>query len=299
MTHFTALNALSIDVEEHFQVTAFDDVISRDEWPHLPSRVVANTRRILDLLDEFSTHATFFVLGWVADRHPAVVREIADRGHEIASHGYWHRLVYRQSPDQFRDDVSRSLEAIDKAVPGARVLGYRAPTFSITDASRWAWPILTQLGFQYDSSVFPTSLHDRYGMSGAEPFAHTVSPGLSEFPLSVYRRLGVNFPVAGGGYFRLYPLWLTRHAIAAINAKGHPANVYLHPWEFDPEQPRVRGLRRSARFRHYVNLHKTENRLRSLLARFPFGTMQRAFASHLQLDDPPRTADRPIIASHV
>ena len=299
MKHSMVLNALSIDVEEHFQVTAFDALISRDEWPNLPTRVIASTRRILDLLDEFSTHATFFVLGWVADRHPALVREIADRGHEIASHGYWHRLVYRQTPDEFREDVARSREAIDRACPGVRVLGYRAPTFSITDASRWAWPILTELGFQYDSSVFPTSLHDRYGISRAERFAHAVTPGLWEFPLSVYRRLGISLPVAGGGYFRLYPLWLTRRAIASINAQPQPANVYLHPWEFDPDQPRVRGLRASARFRHYVNLHKTENRLRSLLTHFRFGTMQRAFASHLSPGNPTPTADRPPIASHV
>jgi polysaccharide deacetylase family protein (PEP-CTERM system associated) len=291
------LNALSIDVEEHFQVTAFDHVVSRDQWPDIPSRVAANTRRILELLDEFSTHATFFVLGWVADRHPTLVREIADRGHEIASHGYWHRLVYRQTPGEFREDVSQSREAIERACPGVSVEGYRAPTFSITDASRWAWSILTELGFRYDSSVFPTSLHDRYGISSADRFAHTVVPGLVECPLSVYRRCGVNLPVAGGGYFRLYPLWLTRHAIASINASGQPANVYLHPWEFDPWQPRVPGLRRSTRFRHYVNLHKTEPRLRSLLSRFSFGPMRRAFASHMT-DTSAKAADRTKTVTH-
>jgi polysaccharide deacetylase family protein (PEP-CTERM system associated) len=298
MTAHTVTNALSIDVEEHFQVTAFDGLIDRDQWPHFPSRVVQNTRRILNLLDEFAAKATFFVLGWVAERNPGLVREIADRGHEIASHGYWHRLVYQQTPEEFRDDVARSLAAINRACPDTPVLGYRAPTFSITEASRWAWPILTELGFQYDSSVFPTSLHDRYGIRAAPRYAHKVAPGLWEFPLSVVRRLGKNWPVAGGGYFRLYPLWLTRRAITSINAQGHPAIVYLHPWEFDPQQPRMSGLRATTRLRHYLNLHKTENRLRSLLARFRFGTMQCAFAASLAQFARTKNTCRTQVGSH-
>lgn len=274
------LNSLSIDVEEHFQVSGFERVLARDAWQAQPSRVVQNTRRILQLLDEFSVKATFFVLGWVADREPALVREIADAGHDIASHGYWHRLVYSQSPEQFRDDVAHSIDVIERAC-GERPTGYRAPSFSITDRSRWAWPILAELGFEYDSSVFPTNLHDRYGIREADTRPHEVAANLWELPLSVLRVGRWNVPVAGGGYFRLYPYWITKSAIRRLNKSGAPANVYLHPWEFDPDQPRVPGVPRSAAFRHYVNLDQTESRLRRLLREFPFGTMRRAYADVL------------------
>jgi polysaccharide deacetylase family protein (PEP-CTERM system associated) len=274
------LNSLSIDVEEHFQVSGFEHVIDRNDWEAFPSRVADNTRRILRLLDQCSVKATFFILGWVADRHPALVREIADAGHDIASHGYWHRLVYSQSPDEFREDVARSIEAIERAC-GTRPDGYRAPSFSITDQSRWAWPILADLGFRYDSSVFPTNLHDRYGMNGAQREPHEISPGLWEIPLSVVRVAGLNIPVAGGGYFRLYPYWITRAAIRRLNSAGLRANMYLHPWEFDPDQPRVNGLALGPAFRHYVNLSRTESRLRKLLGESMFGTMRQAHTDRL------------------
>lgn len=274
------LNSISIDVEEHFQVSGFERVIARDDWDKHPSRVVENTRRILRLLDECSAKATFFVLGWVAQREPDLVREIADAGHDIASHGYWHRLIYTQTPDEFRDDVARSIEVIERAC-GVRAVGYRAPSFSITDKSRWAWSVLAELGMEYDSSVFPTNLHDRYGIGEANPRPHEVVENLWEIPMSVMRIGKWNVPVAGGGYFRLYPLWLTRSAIRRLNADATPANVYLHPWEFDPEQPRIGGVSRGSAFRHYVNLGRTESRLRRLLKEFSFGTMRSAFADSL------------------
>jgi polysaccharide deacetylase family protein (PEP-CTERM system associated) len=274
------LNSISIDVEEHFQVSGFEHAIDRNDWESFPSRVADNTRRILSLLDRFSVKATFFILGWVADRHPALVREIADAGHDIASHGYWHRLVYSQKPDEFREDVARSIEAIERAC-GKIPDGYRAPSFSITNQSRWAWPILAELGIRYDSSVFPTNLHDRYGMSDVKREPHEISPGLWEIPLSVVRVAGLSIPVAGGGYFRLYPYWITRAAIRRLNAAGLRANLYLHPWEFDPDQPRMNGLGFGASFRHYVNLRHTESRLRKLLQESPFGTMRQAYADLL------------------
>lgn len=276
------LNALTIDVEEHFQVHAFEKVISRADWDGYPSRVAANTRRILRLLADQGVRATFFVLGWVADRQPELVREIAAAGHEIGTHGYWHELIYRQTADEFAADLHRSMQAIDRAARGVRLAGYRAPAFSITRQSLWALDILRQHGLQYDSSIFPLAAHDRYGIGDADRFANQVRDGLWEFPVSTVRLGKQNWPVAGGGYFRLFPLWITRQAVRRINAEGRPAVVYLHPWEFDPDQPRVARAPRLSRFRHYVNLGKTESRLRALLQEFQFGTMREAFAAQLE-----------------
>lgn len=276
------LNALSFDVEEFFHVQGFADVIAPSTWDTYPSRVVDSTRRILRLLRDFDVRATFFILGWVAERQPDLVREIADGGHEIASHGYGHQLVYRQSPDEFAADVGRSLEVIAAACPAAKVRGYRAPSFSIVKGSQWALDVLLAAGMKYDSSVFPIAGHDRYGIPNASRRAHAVREGLLEVPLSTVRLAGRNWPVAGGGYFRLLPLWLTRRAIRRINHEGHPAVVYLHPWEFDPDQPRVTSARRLSRFRHYVSLAKTESRLRRLLEEFSFAPIEAAFAHALQ-----------------
>jgi polysaccharide deacetylase family protein (PEP-CTERM system associated) len=273
-------NALSIDVEEHFQVHNFEGVVRRAEWDRYPSRVVENTRRILRLLAEREVRATFFVLGWVADRQPHLVREIRDGGHEIATHGYWHELIYRQTPKEFAADIGQSLDAIEQAC-GVRPTGYRAPSFSITSESLWAMDILRDFGIQFDSSIFPPVAHDRYGLRGASRFAHRLPNGIWEFPASTVRMGRRNWPVAGGGYFRLYPLYATRCAIRRLNANGHPAVVYLHPWEFDPEQPRVRGVSRLSRFRHYVNLDRTEGRLRHLLKEFDFGAITDAFGARL------------------
>lgn len=278
----TIPNALTIDVEEHFQVHAFETVIGRSAWERYPSRVVANTRRILRLLSEYSVHATFFVLGWVADRYPDLVKEVAMSGHEIATHGYWHELVYRQTPDEFAADLCHSLEAIGRAVGGLRLVGYRAPAFSITKQSLWALAILRDHGISYDSSIFPLAAHDRYGISNANRFANKMDSGLWEFPVSTVRLGKQNWPVAGGGYFRLFPLWITSHAIRHLNAQKHPAVVYLHPWEFDPDQPHVPGAPLLSRFRHYVNIAKTESRLRALLSEFKFAPVREVFVRHLE-----------------
>jgi polysaccharide deacetylase family protein (PEP-CTERM system associated) len=275
------LNALTIDVEEHFQVHAFETMIDRADWDSYPSRVGDNTRRILRLLAKHDVRATFFVLGWVADRHPDLVREIAAGGHEIGTHGYWHELIYRQTPAEFAADLNLSLQTIERASTGVQLAGYRAPAFSVTRQSLWALDILGEYGIKYDSSIFPLAAHDRYGINNADRFANKVQDSLWEFPVSTVRLGKHNLPVAGGGYFRLSPLWITRQAIRHINAEGHPAVVYLHPWEFDPDQPRISNAPLLSRFRHYVNLEKTESRLGALLEEFQFGTMCEAFADHL------------------
>lgn len=271
------MNALTIDVEDYFQVHAFETAISRSAWEQYPTRVVQNTHRILNLLASCNVRATFFILGWVADAHPELVREIASGGHEIAAHGYWHELIYRQSPQEFEADLRKSLDAIRRAVPGP-VWGYRAPAFSITSKSIWALDILKQNGMRYDSSIFPLAAHDRYGIPNAQRFAHRTDSGLWEFPVSTVRLGRWNLPVAGGGYFRLYPAWITRWAIRRLNAGGQPAIIYLHPWEFDPEQPRIQNVSALSKFRHYVNLSHTEKRLRNLLQEFQFGPMREVFA---------------------
>jgi polysaccharide deacetylase family protein (PEP-CTERM system associated) len=282
------LNALTIDVEEHFQVQAFETVVDRSAWDLYPSRVVANTHRILRLLAEHGVCATFFVLGWIADRHPDLVREIAASGHEIATHGYWHELVYRQTPHEFAADLSQSLDAIGRACNGfngsngLQPAGYRAPSFSITNQSLWALDIVGDHGISYDSSIFPLAAHDRYGIHNANRFANKMRAGLWEFPVSTIRLGKQNWPVAGGGYFRLLPLRITRMAIRQLNVQGHPAVIYLHPWELDPNQPGIRGAPLLSRFRHYVNLSKTESRLRVLLNEFALAPMREAFASQLE-----------------
>jgi polysaccharide deacetylase family protein (PEP-CTERM system associated) len=276
------LNALTIDVEEHFQVHAFETVIDRSTWDRQSSRVVANTHRILRLLAEYNVRATFFVLGWVADRYPDLVKKIAASGHEIATHGYWHELVYRQTPEEFAADLSRSLDAIGRAYNGLQPAGYRAPAFSITEQSLWALDVLRDHNIIYDSSIFPLVAHDRYGISNASRFANKMRRDLWEFPVSTVRLGKQNWPVAGGGYFRLFPLWVTRQAIRHLNKQGHPAVIYLHPWEFDPDQPRIRDAPLLSRFRHYVNIDKTESRLRALLNEFEFAPVCDVFASLLE-----------------
>ena len=263
---------LTVDVEDYFQVEAFADVISRDSWEGWPSRVVANTHRTLDLLDEHNTRATFFILGWVAKRFPGLVREILARGHELACHSFWHRLVYNISPDEFRKDLREARDAIEQA-GGVRTLGYRAPSWSITEKSIWALDILGEEGFVYDSSIFPV-LHDIYGIPGAERFPYTltseVGRELAEFPPATLRWWGTNFPAAGGGWLRILPLWFTQLAMRRMAAEdGRAILVYFHPWELDSEQPRISGSRK-ARFRHYTNLSGFEKRLRALLSTYTF-----------------------------
>jgi polysaccharide deacetylase family protein (PEP-CTERM system associated) len=268
------LNAMTIDVEDYFHVSVFDGVVPRRLWESLESRVCGNTERLLTILDEYGVKGTFFVLGWVAERHPGLVARIAAAGHEIASHGYGHRLVYDQIPKAFREDVRRAKDLLE-AASGRPVLGYRAPSYSITPRSLWALDILIEEGYRYDSSIFPIR-HDRYGIPLSPRHAYLLERtvgSIVETPASTTRVGFLNLPVAGGGYFRILPYEWTRWGIERVNRReGRPAIFYLHPWEIDPDQPRLKaGL--LSRFRHYRNLHKTEDRLRQLLTQFTFGPL--------------------------
>jgi polysaccharide deacetylase family protein (PEP-CTERM system associated) len=270
------VNAMTIDVEDYFQVSAFEDVVPPSQWDQLESRVSRNTDRLLQIFSEHSVTATFFVLGWVADRYPALVARIAAAGHEVASHGYAHRLIYNQTPAEFREDVRRAKAVIEDA-GGQRVRGYRAPSYSITTRSLWALDVLLDEGHEYDSSIFPIR-HDRYGIPRSPRHPYALSGGggsLLEAPGSTVRVGPLNLPVAGGGYFRILPYHWTQWGIARLNRRERrPAIFYLHPWEIDPDQPRLAAGRLS-RFRHYRNLHETEARLRRLLSQFRFGPLGR------------------------
>jgi polysaccharide deacetylase family protein (PEP-CTERM system associated) len=269
-------NALTIDVEDYFHVSAFANEIEPSSWGQYEPRIEANTHRLLDIFDSQNCKATFFVLGWVAERFPQLVREIGETGHEVACHGYTHQLIYDQTPKTFQRDTLHAKALLEDVVQ-MPVQGYRAASFSITNQSKWALDILAEAGFRYDSSVFPTR-HDRYGLPGAGVFPHRITtPGgqaLIEFPLSTVQLFGYRLPVAGGGYFRLYPYVVTRTAFRRINHKDQqPFVFYLHPWEIDPDQPRLNGSVLS-RFRHYNNLQRCEGRLVRLLHDFQFGTVQ-------------------------
>ncbi len=265
------LNGLSFDIEDWFQVENLKGAIAADSWDSCDLRVVENTRRILRILEENSTKATFFILGWVAERCGGLVEEIAAAGHEIASHGYGHELIYKQDEFEFARDLERSKKIIE-TITGQPVQGYRAPSFSLTPETGWALDILRDLGFRYDSSLFPTSFHDRYGFAGASRFPFRFENGLLELPLSTVKVGRYNFPAAGGGYFRLFPYVFFRQLARSVNREGKPIIFYLHPWELDPGQPRL-PIRRDYRFRHYVNLDRTEGRLARLLDEFSFESL--------------------------
>ena len=275
-----APNALTIDVEDYFHVAALAPSIHRDSWDSRESRVVRNTRRLLDIFGQFDIRATFFVLGWVAERYPQLVKDIAASGHEIACHGYSHSLVYEQTPEIFHEETRRSKNLLEE-ITGSAVIGYRAASYSIVRETLWALDILVELGFTYDSSIFPVR-HDRYGIPDAARIPHRlVTPNrkdIVEWPLSTANVFGYRLPVAGGGYFRLLPYWLTHWGLASINRnEQRPFIFYLHPWEIDPEQPRVSAGWLS-RFRHYTNLEKCEQRLQRLLGEFRFGTARDGLA---------------------
>ncbi|MDT8453261.1 MAG: DUF3473 domain-containing protein [Gammaproteobacteria bacterium] len=276
----TIRNALTVDVEDYFHVSAFAKNIHYHDWDNYPLRVENNTRRILDLFDAHEVKATFFVLGWVAERAPALVREIAHRGHEVACHGFSHQLIYNQSPEVFREETLRSKYLLEDIIQ-TPVRGYRAASYSITNRSRWALDVLAEAGFDYDSSIFPVR-HDRYGIANAPVFPHRMQTpngqSLVEFPLSTATLLKYRLPVAGGGYFRLYPYAVTRAGLSQINRLQQPFIFYLHPWEIDPAQPRV-STNWASRFRHYNNLDKCENRLCRLLSDFEFATTESVLQS--------------------
>jgi polysaccharide deacetylase family protein (PEP-CTERM system associated) len=276
------LHAMTVDVEDYFHVAALAKMIKPQDWERWPTTVEHNTRTLLDLFDEVQIKGTFFVLGWVAERHGELIREIAARGHEIASHGFSHQLVYKQTPAEFRAETARSKHLLEDLVQRP-VLGYRAASYSITRQSLWAIDILAELGFRWDSSIFPV-YHDRYGIpdSPTTPYLLQAANGatLLEFPLTTARIGRYRMPAAGGGYFRLYPYALSRALFRrATRDNATPAIFYLHPWEIDPEQPRVKGVGLLSTFRHYNNLHRCLPRLRAMLGEFPFGTVSDSLAS--------------------
>ena len=268
------VNAMTVDVEDYFHASAFDRVVSRASWPERESRVVANTHRLLELFDTHHVKGTFFILGWVAERCPALVQEIARLGHEIASHGFHHQLIYTLTRDQFREDIHRAKQVIEQA-GGCAVRGYRAPSFSIVRESLWALDVLIEEGHAYDASVFPIH-HDRYGIPDAPRRPHTIdraAGSIVEVPGSTVRLAGINVPISGGGYFRLLPYAWTRRGISRVNTVDREAVVfYIHPWEIDADQPRL-PVSRVTSFRHYRNIGDTLNRLERLLEDFSFDTV--------------------------
>ncbi|MBL0945287.1 MAG: DUF3473 domain-containing protein [Hydrogenophaga sp.] len=286
------VNALTIDVEEYFQVSAFAPYIARTEWDQRECRVERNVDRILALLAERGIHATFFTLGWVAERYPALIRRIVAQGHELASHGYGHQRVTDLDPAGFREDVTRAKQLLED-IGGERVIGYRAPSFSIGERNLWALDVLLETGHRYSSSIYPVK-HDHYGMPDAPRFAHPVRDGLLEVPPTTLRMFNRNLPSSGGGYFRLFPYALSRWMIEAVNARdGEPAIFYFHPWEIDPEQPRVAAADLKSKFRHYVNLDRNEAKLRRLLDDLRWDRMDRIFLPDLA---PAKTRDEVALA---
>lgn len=273
-------NAMTVDVEEYFQVSAFAGIVSPDEWEKRPSRVEASVDRLIELFAEHGAYCTFFTLGWVAERHKFMIRRIVDAGHEMASHGYCHQRATDQTPEQFRDDVRRT-KSILEDISGTAVTGYRAASFSFAKSNAWTHGILSEEGYEYSSSVYPV-VHDHYGVPDAPryPYRPIANSDLIEFPMSTVRALNRNMPCAGGGYFRLLPYGISRWALRNVNrTDGQPAVFYFHPWEIDPGQPRTGGLPAKTRFRHYVNLSSMERKLSRLLADFAWDRMDRIIRS--------------------
>ncbi len=261
------LNAFSVDVEDWFNVANMSGVINRRDWARCELCVVDNTRRLLDLLERYEANATFFVLGWIADRVPDLVLEIAQRGHEIGSHGYSHRRLVDMTPAEFEQDLRRSI-AVLRHCAGQRILGFRAPSFSVTRETLWAMEVLSDHGIECDSSVYPLHGHPDYGIGTASRDIHSCGGSLVEFPLAWAEIFGRRVPFSGGGYFRLYPYRVSRSLLRHCNRAGRTFVFYIHPWEIDDKQPRVAGLPRSKKFRHYCNLDKTYSRLERLLEDF-------------------------------
>ena len=263
-------NYLTIDVEDYFQVAAFSDIVSMKDWGAMEQRVQGSTASVLGILKRRGIRATFFVVGWVAEKHPEIVEAIVSDGHELGCHGYWHRRICDMTPEAFREDTLRAKTVLER-ISGRKITAYRAPSYSITKQSLWALDILEQAGFTTDSSIFPIT-HDLYGIPDAPRFEYRI-PGsrITEYPVSTLLVLGRRMPVSGGGYFRLFPYWFTKMALKRINNKEKkPFVFYLHPWELDPGQPRMKDARPVSRFRHYNNLDKTMGRFERLLSDFDF-----------------------------
>ncbi|MFM9916840.1 MAG: XrtA system polysaccharide deacetylase [Rhizobacter sp.] len=273
-------NALTIDVEDYFQVSAFAPYIARSDWDRLECRVERNVDRILLMLDRHQTRATFFTLGWIAERYPRLIRQIADQGHEVASHGYGHQRATELVEADFKSDVERAKHVLED-VCGAPVTGYRAPSFSIGTGNLWAFDCLARAGYRYSSSIYPIQ-HDHYGMPDAPRFAHRVNDTLMEIPITTLRLFGRNLPASGGGYFRLLPYAVSRWMLRQVHARdGESAIFYFHPWEIDSNQPRIAGIDSKTRFRHYVNIDRMEQRLDRLLSDFRWGRMDHIFLNRV------------------
>ena len=271
-------NAFSIDVEDYFQVSALAPHFPRQIWDQQPCRVERNVDRMLEILEDSQVHATFFTLGWVAERYPDMVKRVVAGGHELASHGYGHQRASDLSRDEFFDDITRAKKILED-LGGQVVIGYRAPSFSIGENNLWALDLLGEAGYQYSSSIYPIR-HDHYGMPNAPRFAFRPSDSMSllELPATTIRLFNRNLPAAGGGYFRLLPYQMSRWSINRVNnVDKQPCIFYCHPWEIDPDQPRPHGMTFKTRFRHYVNLGRTESRLRSLLKDFRWGRVDQIF----------------------
>lgn len=278
MTQTPIRNAMTIDVEDYFQVSAFAPYIAREKWESIPCRVESNVDRILALLDDEHTKATFFTLGWIAERYPAMVNRIVANGHELASHGWGHRRVSDQEPHEFREDIIRS-KSILEDISGQGVLGYRAPSFSIGRHNQWALDVLEEAGYRYSSSIYPVR-HDHYGMPDAPRFAYYPrrSGGLLELPITTLRLFSQNIPAGGGGYFRLWPYPVSRWFLKRLNRlERRSAIFYFHPWEIDHQQPRQEAISMKTRFRHYYNLHRMEDRIKALTRDFNWDRMDRVF----------------------
>jgi polysaccharide deacetylase family protein (PEP-CTERM system associated) len=287
------LHAFTVDVEDYFQVTAFEQCVSRNNWDGFPCRVEMNTNKILTILAKHQVKATFFILGWIAERYPQLVLEISRAGHEIGSHGYWHRMIYNQTSTEFREDLRQSIAVLEKLLDQP-IISYRAPSFSITQKSLWALEILREEGILVDSSVVPIH-HDLYGIPNSQSGLHrleTPAGSLWEFPPAVYGFFGNKFtlPVGGGGYFRIYPFRFTRWCFRCLEKRQQALMFYIHPWEVDPDQPRLRASYKS-RFRHYSNLHRTLGKLDRLLTTFRFGTIREVLVEHQQKGGFPENAD--------
>ncbi|MBN1493561.1 MAG: DUF3473 domain-containing protein [Candidatus Omnitrophica bacterium] len=264
---------LTFDVEEYYQVENFKSVIRQDEWKNFDSRLTVGLMRILRILDDHNAKATFFVLGCVAEKRPDVIRHIAERGHEIASHGYGHELVYKQTQEEYKKDVERSLQILG-TLAQKKIRSYRAPCFSISRKTMWAYDVIKELGIEFDSSLFPMH-HDHYGLPSKERYPYVIKTQkgqLQEIPISTAEVLGKRIPFAGGGYFRMLPLWVIKKCMQQVNAAEQVVNMYFHPWEFDPEQPRI-TTNALAAFRHYINLDKTESKLRAIMSGNEFMTI--------------------------
>ena len=271
------VNAMSVDVEDYFQVSAFENNINSKDWDKLPCRVETNTNHILELFAEHGARATFFMLGWVAERYPELVRRIVDAGHELASHGYTHTRITQQTPEAFSEDIAKT-KALLEDIAGCEVLGYRAASYSIVNKTLWAHDLLQEAGYRYSSSIYPIH-HDLYGIPDAPRFSyHPGEAGLLEIPITTVSLLNRNFPCGGGGYFRLLPYRVSRWAMQYVNKNDRqPCVFYFHPWEIDPGQPRQQGISRKTQFRHYLNLDRMKDRIGRLLTDFNWDRMDRIF----------------------